>query len=500
MLNKATLEHRFDPKLFGEDPAAAFFPIIEALPTAVMVCDLSDLKVGYANPASIKLLHSIRHELPIDPDHIVGTVIDVFHRNPAYQRKLLSDPARLPHHARITLGAEILDLAIYELPSVAAGGGRHALLVWYVATDLASKERDTARLLQMIDDMPVAVMTADPDDEFRITYLNRTSTDTLRRIEQHLAIGADQMLGASIDVFHKAPAHQRRLLADPTNLPHKTLIKVGPETLSLLVTAITGDDGRYLGPMLTWSVVTDQVRLMETVRDMTSAVTTASGGMMNRAETMRSEAAQTGTMATDMLADSKRMSQALQTNAAQIHLASDVTQQLAEQATAADAIVVRLLDGTSRVDEVTRLIGDVASQTKMLALNASIEAARAGEAGRGFSVVAGEVKNLAAETTRATYDIAAQVRELQDAAGEVAVAIRDIAARLAGLRDIAMDVATKTEAQARLTERTNDKVEALTDAAIQTGQMAQEVKGLASELAGQSVKLETDLDTLFRRL
>jgi methyl-accepting chemotaxis protein len=64
------------------------------------------------------------------------------------------------------------------------------------------------------------------------------------------------MVGASIDVFHKNPSHQRRMLSDPRNLPHTAEIQVGPERLSLLVSAINDAQGNYVGPMLTWEVIT----------------------------------------------------------------------------------------------------------------------------------------------------------------------------------------------------------------------------------------------------
>jgi len=90
--------------------------------------------------------------------------------------------------------------------------------------------------------------------------MNKFSTETLRTLQEHLPVKVDDMIGQSIDVFHKVPAHQRKILSDPKNLPHKALIEVGPETLDLLVTAIRDKDGNYMGPMLTWSVVTQKVK------------------------------------------------------------------------------------------------------------------------------------------------------------------------------------------------------------------------------------------------
>ena len=91
-----------------------------------------------------------------------------------------------------------------------------------------------------------------------------------------------------------------------------------------------------------------------------------------------------------------------------------------------DAIVKSLEEGAVRVSEVVGLISSIAEQTNLLALNATIEAARAGEAGRGFSVVATEVKALASQTARATEDISHQIAAMNEAAASTVKAIAQI--------------------------------------------------------------------------
>ncbi|PCJ58546.1 MAG: histidine kinase, partial [Rhodospirillaceae bacterium] len=83
---------------------------------------------------------------------------------------------------------------------------------------------------QMIDTMPINVMTCDPID-LKINYINQTSIDTLKTLEHLLPVKADDLLGQCIDIFHKDPSHQRKLLGDPKNLPHQTHIQIGDETL-----------------------------------------------------------------------------------------------------------------------------------------------------------------------------------------------------------------------------------------------------------------------------
>lgn len=116
----------------------------------------------------------------------------------------------------------------------------------------------TQRLLRMIDDMPVAVMTVDLET-FRINYANETSKTLIRSIEHLLPLKAEDLIGTSIDVFHRHPEAQRQLLSNGNNLPHSARINLGSEVLDLKVTAITSDEGLYLGPMLTWAIVTKEV-------------------------------------------------------------------------------------------------------------------------------------------------------------------------------------------------------------------------------------------------
>lgn len=106
----------------------------------------------------------------------------------------------------------------------------------------------------------------------------------------------------------------------------------------------------------------------------------------------------------------------------------------AERTEQTDALVQALAKAADQVGTVVGIISNLAAQTNLLALNATIEAARAGEAGRGFSVVAMEVKSLAEQTTRATDEIAAQVAAIRTATDSTVSAIQDIRTSVAALR------------------------------------------------------------------
>ena len=133
-------------------------------------------------------------------------------------------------------------------------------------TDAKSKAEEQKLFAQMVDAAPINIMYCDTN--LTIQYMNETSRATLGRLEQYLPVKIDRMVGSSIDIFHKNPSHQRRMLGDPKNLPHRANIALGPENLSLLVTARYDASGRYVGPMLTWELITEKLALEKAAKEM----------------------------------------------------------------------------------------------------------------------------------------------------------------------------------------------------------------------------------------
>ena len=133
-----------------------------------------------------------------------------------------------------------------------------------------AKQGDLNRIKQMVENAPINLLYADLD--LKIQYMNRKAEETLKRLEAHLPLKVTQMVGHSIDTFHKVPEHQRRILADPRNLPRKAIINVGPELFELNINAMLDSAGKYIGPMITWEVVTSKVetekREAETAADI----------------------------------------------------------------------------------------------------------------------------------------------------------------------------------------------------------------------------------------
>lgn len=123
----------------------------------------------------------------------------------------------------------------------------------------------------------------------------------------------------------------------------------------------------------------------------------------------------------------------------------------AEQAGRVSSLVDGLNAASVRINDVTGLIGTIAAQTNLLALNATIESARAGEAGKGFAVVASEVKNLAAQSAKATESIQTEIGAMQNIIGDVVGVIEDIVKRISQLDGENTAIAAAVEEQSATT-------------------------------------------------
>jgi methyl-accepting chemotaxis protein len=158
--------------------------------------------------------------------------------------------------------------------------------------------------------------------------------------------------------------------------------------------------------------------------------------------------------------------------------------------------MTELGEAAGRIGEIVGLIQAIAAQTNLLALNATIEAARAGEAGRGFAVVASEVKSLAAQTAKATEEIASQVGAIQAAAAGSSQAIAQVNAIISDMSSIASIVSTTMEEQNAAVASIADGVNRASIEA-QTGAAAMSrVAGASTEARGTAAEVKSLADTL----
>ncbi|HEY5128511.1 MAG TPA: HAMP domain-containing methyl-accepting chemotaxis protein [Bradyrhizobium sp.] len=178
------------------------------------------------------------------------------------------------------------------------------------------------------------------------------------------------------------------------------------------------------------------------------------------------------------------------------------------QAQQTDGRIGKLSRAAQEIGDVVKLITAIAEQTNLLALNATIEAARAGEAGRGFAVVASEVKSLASQTAKATDEISTHILGMQGATQESVAAIKEIGGTIAQISNIASEIAGAVEQQSSATQEIARNVQSVAQGthqaaanitqvnrgATETGSASEEVLNSAKTLSTESARLREELD------
>ena len=181
-----------------------------------------------------------------------------------------------------------------------------------------------------------------------------------------------------------------------------------------------------------------------------------------------------------------------------------VTLDRLETVTSATQTSNERIDGLSkaaqRIGDVVALIQDIAEQTNLLALNATIEAARAGEAGRGFAVVASEVKALAEQTAKATQDISGQVQEIQGSTEEVVMAISGIMEMMTDVSSRATAMAGAIEEQSSATSNISSNVSLAADRNAQVAASIQAVAERSGETNASASRVEHVAETATQQI
>ncbi len=262
---------------------------VDNVSTNVMMAD-ADFNVVYMNRAVEQMFleaeQDLKEVLPhFDASRIMGQNIDVFHKNPAHQRGLLSHLDG-PYRAEMEVGKRTFE--VIANPVVNEEGERLGIVVeWKDLTVVRAAERAEAaaradaeqramenlRIRTALDNVSSCVMMA--DNENNIIYMNHTVRDMFERAESDLRndlpnFDANKLLGANIDSFHKNPAHQQRLV-QMLDKPLKSEVRVGGRIFRLIANPVIDEKGKRLGTAVEWLDRTDEVAVEQELESIVAA-------------------------------------------------------------------------------------------------------------------------------------------------------------------------------------------------------------------------------------
>ena len=457
-----------------------------------------------------------------------------------------------------------------------------------------------ARSRIALDRVSAGVMMADADGV--ITYCNTSITALFTTAEADLraaapSFDAGSLIGRNFDIFHKDPAHQRRIVSGLAG-PHRSTIKAGRRSFEVTANPVIGRHGERLGTVIEWRDLTDELateaeiagivesavrgdftrrvslegkagffrlvgdginQLAENVSGVTEELASMLGSLSRGDLSRRIDRSYEGVFqrlkddfnsTADTLSDIVRringaaeaialssrevadgsldlserteqqassleetaasMEQLAATvrsnadNAQRVNSFADSARAAAERGgqVAADAVeAMRGIERSSqKISDIIGVIDEIAFQTNLLALNAAVEAARAGDAGRGFAVVAQEVRNLAQRSAQASKEIktlisdsGAQVKDGVDLVRSAGATLTDIVSGIARVADLVSEIARATSEQASGLDEVNSAIAQMDD-------MTQKNAALVEESTAAARSLEEQADGLRRQM
>jgi methyl-accepting chemotaxis protein len=444
---------------------------LDAVKSNVMVAD-ADYNIMYMNTTLQQMLREaepeLRKQLPqFDCSKLIGTNMDLFHQEPAHQRKLMEElkETRVSH---IVVGTQKFQ---HIATPVIDKHGRRAGTVVEWTNETVEKATETE-----VADIVKAAVAGD--------FSKRISLDGKKEFMLNLAKAMNSLCDNVAGV-----------LSDLVRM-------FGALASGDLTQRITAD---YHG---NFAILKDNANTMAERIGATIAEIKASAAEVTNAS------AEISTSTTDLSQRTEEQAASLEETSASMEQISSTVKKNAENAQAANEsagatrdvanhggdVVAKAVEAMARIEDSSRKIGDIigvideiARQTNLLALNAAVEAARAGEAGRGFAVVASEVRSLAQRSSQAAKDIKdlitnsnGQVKDGVELVNRAGTALNEIVESIKKVADIVADIANASAEQASGIEQVNKALTQMDEVTQQNSALVEQNAATAKTLEYQA--------------
>lgn len=447
---------------------------LDSVNTNVMIAD-NDRNIIYMNPAVLAMLRAaqtdIRKDLPLfDVDRLQGQKIDVFHKNPEHQARLLASFTST-YQANAKIGGRTFQLTAN--PVINTHGERLGSVVeWIDRTFEIAVEQE-------VNDIVAAAAAGD--------FSRRIEETSKQGFFKALAEGINKVVATS-DAGLKDIARVLAALAKGD-----------------LTERITAD---YQGTFADLKNYTNETvhsleQMLRHIREASETIHTAAGEIASGNTDLSGRTEEQAASLEETASSMEQLTSTVKQNAQNARQANKLAEGASEVATRGGDVVGHVVTTMGAINESARKIVDIigvidgiAFQTNILALNAAVEAARAGEQGRGFAVVAGEVRNLAQRSAAAAKEIKGlisnSVEKVEDGNRLVETAgktMEEVVTSIKRVTDIMNEISAASLEQSNGIEQVSTAVTQMDETTQQNAALVEQAAASAEALSGQAATL-----------
>jgi len=496
---------------------------LDHLTNPVMLAD-PDMIVRFVNEAGFQMFEAIEEDIRRDLPHftardVVGKSIDFFHKNPSYQRRIMSDLAE-PHDGKFTIGGR--RLSFRAIPHRDAAGNLVGMLVeWQDRTASAENKAQVDNLVAALGRMAKAHEAGfiheyiDPTGftpEFAVVVENvnqmvRDHIATKRKIITCIEAYAEGRFDYALERFTGDRGFINEAMEAIADSFRRTIREIQAMSVDIVEGRLDRDirpedfpgefrlvveafQQAYDGLNLTFQQIADQIRqVSSTVDEIASS-----------AHSLADNAQVASTSVDEISASAEETDVQVRANASSAKLAShrassasSATKEGQEKVIGMVQAMEAIRSSSDDIAKIIKVIDEIAFQTNLLALNAAVEAARAGQYGRGFAVVAQEVRNLAGRSARAAResgdlieDASQRVATGVSIADETRRAFDRISHDIAEVESLVGSIASSGDEQSRAVAQITTAIGEVANAATATSNQAEQLASGAAELQTSS--------------